>query len=227
MTVLGGDRCRAGWVGVAWGDTVRGAFGTTLTELVDSVGDDLAVIAVDIPIGLPDTGSRQADVLARRRLGRRAATLFLTPTRDAVVAPDRAAASRRNVARGGPGVTAQTFALVPAILDAEEFVLRRSDLTVVECHPECSFAEMNGGQAVATPKRTWQGMRDRLALLRGESLDLMAIDLGPAGGRAATDDVIDAAAAAWTARRCAAGRAERLPTEPERFAIGPPAAICI
>lgn len=227
MTVLGVDRCRGGWVGILWDDTVRGLFGATLSDLLASAPDPPAVIAVDIPIGLPDTGARQADVIARRLLGSRASTLFVTPTRDAVEAPDRAEASRRNVANGGQGVTAQAFALVPAILEAERFVTNNPRLRVVECHPECSFAEMNGGGPVAAPKRTWAGMKDRLGLLRHAGIDLAAHDVGDAGARAATDDVIDAAAAAWSARRCAEGVSIRLPATPERFGSGPPGAIWI
>ena len=34
-----------------------------------TVGGPLAVIAVDIPIGLPDAGRRQADILARKAVG--------------------------------------------------------------------------------------------------------------------------------------------------------------
>ncbi len=225
--VLGVDRCRGGWVGILWDDGLRGLFGATLSELVATAPPSLSTIAVDIPIGLPDTGARQADLLGRRFLGNRAATLFVTPTRDAVAAPDRAEASRRNLQRSGQGVTAQAFALVPAILEAEQFVTANPDRQVVECHPECSFAQMNGGSPVAAPKRTWAGMQARLRLLRDAGLDLAAQDVGDAGVRAATDDVIDAAAAAWSARRCAQGEARRLPATPERFSVGPAGAIWI
>jgi hypothetical protein len=40
-------------------------------------------------------------------------------------------------------------------------------------------------------------------------------DLGPAGRAAAVDDVLDAAAAAWTARRVAHGQARPLPDPPD------------
>ena len=206
---------------------MRGLFGPTLSDLLASAPVPVSTIAVDIPIGLPDTGARQADVLARRLLGSRASTLFVTPTRDAVEAPDRSEASRRNVQRGGQGVTAQAFALVPAILEAERFVTDNPRLRVVECHPECSFAEMNGGAPVAAPKRTWTGMQDRLRLLREAGIDLTAHDVGEAGVQAATDDVIDAAAAAWSARRCTEGVAFGLPETPERFDSGPRGAIWI
>nr|WP_246594095.1 DUF429 domain-containing protein [Streptomyces auratus] len=49
-------------------------------------------------------------------------------------------------------------------------------------------------------------------------------DLGDAG-RTPPDDVLDAAAAAWTADRIARGRARPLPNPPERTAGGCPVAI--
>jgi predicted RNase H-like nuclease len=50
-------------------------------------------------------------------------------------------------------------------------------------------------------------------------------DLGPAGERAGIDDVLDAAAAAWTARRLANGQAWPMPDPPETFSDGLACAI--
>jgi predicted RNase H-like nuclease len=50
-------------------------------------------------------------------------------------------------------------------------------------------------------------------------------DLGSAGRAAAVDDVLDAAAAAWTARRVAHGQAHPLPDPPEHLTDGRTAAI--
>lgn len=53
---------------------------------------------------------------------------------------------------------------------------------------------------------------------------LLPDDLG-AAGRTPPDDVLDAAAAAWTAHRIAHGRAHSLPDPPEHDADGRPVAI--
>ena len=45
-----------------------------------------AVIGIDIPIGLPDTGRRQADVLAYTLVGPRRSSVFMTPVRAALEA---------------------------------------------------------------------------------------------------------------------------------------------
>lgn len=231
MWVLGLDRCRRGWAGICLSDDgrVRGQFQPTIAAAVQAAVDEFGVrhIAVDIPIGLPDTGVRRADVLVRRLLAGRSSTLFVTPTRTAVYAPDRATASALNVANGGPGVTAQAFAIAEAIKDVDQFLLSaplRHDLTVVEAHPETCFAEMNGGSALADPKRTWAGLRQRLALLDEVGISIPD-DLGAVGSVAAIDDIVDAAAVAWTARRLAAGQAVPRPAPPEIFSDGFPAAI--
>lgn len=72
--VLGVDACKAGWVGVVLHDTGATVHAAkTIAALVADAEVDghLAVIGIDIPIGLPDTGRRPADVLAYRLVGPR------------------------------------------------------------------------------------------------------------------------------------------------------------
>ena len=67
--ILGVDACKAGRVGHALTGLYCGAnVAGTIDELVEMADADgpLAVVAIDIPIGLPDRGRRQADVLARK-----------------------------------------------------------------------------------------------------------------------------------------------------------------
>src|ERR1700716_2323536 len=93
--VLGVDACKAGWVGVVLHDgatTVHVA--KTIAALVADVEMDgrLAVVGIDIPIGLPDTGRRQADVLASKLVGPRRSSVFMTPVRAALEAGSHGAA---------------------------------------------------------------------------------------------------------------------------------------
>ena len=76
---------------------------------------------------------------------------------------------------------------------------------VVEAHPESSFAELAGGPLGST-KRAAVGRAERLALLDGPFPDSRHL-LGATLPGAAPDDVLDAAAAAWSARRWATGTA--------------------
>jgi len=184
----------------------------------------LVCVGVDIPIGLPTDGPRQADLLARDRLGPRRSSLFLTPVRDALALPDYAAAVAVQRERTGQGFSRQAFGLRVKVLEVDAFV-RAGGRPVLEVHPELSFATLAGAPLVPG-KKTWAGAVQRQRLLAAAGIALDA-DLGPAPGRAGVDDVLDAGAAAWTARRFRDGRAESLPDPPERLPHGLSAAIWV
>ena len=218
--MLGVDACKKGWVGVA--DDLQAYFGTTIGELVGSAEVDggLAVVGVDIPIGLPSTGTRQADVLARRVVGRRASSVFATPVREALTAVTHAEASALNVQATGKGISQQAFALARKILEVDAWI-PSARCAVIEVHPEVSFATM-AGRPLTHPKSTWAGGEERRGLLASVGLNLTG-DIGPAGEFAAVDDVLDAVAVSWTARRYAEGRAVAYPDPPEALGDGPAA----
>lgn len=232
--VLGVDRQAGAWVGALLptsGDgTVELVSAPDLATLVDraSSRETVRLVAVDIPVGLPDTGVRQADVLVRRRLGARGSSVFPTPVRDALAAETYAQARAVSLARtGGRSLAAQSYALRAAILDVDGFLqgeeVGAQRPPVVEVHPELCFAVM-AGAPLATRKKTPEGVADRVGLLTAQGIRLPAgVDLGRAG----VDDVLDATAAAWSAARVLAGRAERIPAVPERFSDGIDAAMWV
>ena len=80
------------------------------------------------------------------------------------------------------------------------------------------------GAPLRSRKTTWAGAVQRRALLAQADI-LLDGDLGLAGEQAGVDDVLDAAAAAWTARRVSQGSARCLPGPPEVFSDGIPSAI--
>jgi len=147
--------------------------------------------------------------------------VFTPPPRDLLDAPDHAAANTACRARYGRGVSAQAWNLAVKMLDVEPHWQASPD-RVYEVCPELSFAELAGAPR-PHGKLTWAGMRDRTALLARAGIEL-SDDLG-AAGVAGTDDVLDAAAAAWSAARLAAGSACSVPTPPERDGAGRPVAI--
>jgi predicted RNase H-like nuclease len=67
-------------------------------------------------------------------------------------------------------------------------------------------------------------MQQRRRLLTSVGIDLDQ-DFGIAGARVGVDDMLDAAVAAWTARRYVSGEACSLPDPPETFTDGLPSAI--
>ncbi|MGH4024750.1 MAG: DUF429 domain-containing protein [Pseudonocardiaceae bacterium] len=224
--VLGVDACKTGWVGVALdGAEVSPYFAETIEELVTRAAapGPLAVVAVDMPIGLPDQSTRQADLLAQQAVGNRLrSSVFTTPVHDALDAPDHRTATAINLARAGVGISIQAFSLKPRLLKVQEWV-HRTHYRVVEAHPEVSFVEL-AGAPLDVGKKSWAGATRRCRLLADAGIHL-GDDLGEAGRQAAVDDVLDAAVCAWTARRVARGEARSRPDQPEVFSDGLPCAI--
>lgn len=221
--MLGADACRAGWVGVvvgagaeAGGDEVRAYVDGEIAGLVARALADspLAAIGIDIPIGLPDQSARQADLLARKAAGPRWASVFVTPVRAALHCPGHQEASALNRKLAGSGISRQAFNLRDKILQVDRW-LPDAPCAVAEVHPELCFAAM-AGAPLPDSKTTWAGAVRRGELLAAQGIRLDG-DLGLSGEQAGVDDVLDAAAVAWTARRIAQGIARRLPAEPERF----------
>lgn len=206
--VLGVDGCRRGWVGVRWDGSTEVLVAATIAELVAAAGP-VDAIAIDIPIGLPSDTPREPERLARRLLPGRASTVFNAPAAVVLDAADYTSANAANRAALGLGLSKQTWYLVPKIRDVHDWLATRPAVTVVEAHPELCFAAMNGGVLV-DGKTTTAGEELRRSLLTGHGL---AVDARRRTG-VAVDDILDAAATAWTARRVADGIAERLPPEP-------------
>ena len=205
MTVVGLDGCRGGWVAVALSEDGRvDAHHLPTVDHVDLAVPDAQVVGIDIPIGFATSGCREADTLARARLGRRASSVFLTPLRDVLAAATYAEANALSVELSGRGISRQAYALAAKVFEVEQW-LTTTGRTVVEVHPELTFTEMLGAPATHS-KKTWAGMIERRDALAREGIRLGG-DLGLAGALAAVDDVLDAAAVAWTARRVRDGTA--------------------
>lgn len=224
--VLGVDGCRAGWVGAVLepgAPRPRVVVAPTIAELVAMVRESLGirVVGIDIPIGLPDTTVRRADQLARNALPGKSSSIFSTLTRAAYLADTRLEADAVNRGLVGQGVGAQAFALRDKIVEVDAWVRTRPTVTVLEVHPELSFATMTGAPIKAS-KKTDEGRAQRLSALADAGLPRPSVLEGQ--GYAA-DDVLDACAVAWTAARHAAGLAHPLPDPPEVFSDGIPAAI--
>jgi len=201
MRVAGVDAALGGWIAVLLEDgrfLDAGVF-DDFKALMKGIGD-VEAIGVDVPIGLPQEGRRQADIDARAFVGVRRSSVFWAPPRGVFDEPDYAAVRARY-----SGISSQSWALRRAILDVEGF---EDDPRVHEVHPEVSFRAL-AGQELPFPKRSWNGLQLRLKLLHEAGIELPPeLDIG----RVPADDVIDAAVVAWTARRVARGEAESLPS---------------
>lgn len=224
--VLGVDACKAGWVGIALGDgPLRPYFATLIDDLVSAAALDgpLDVVAIDMPIGMPDRGRRKADTLARRIAGPRWSSVFITPVRATLEAEDYPAALTLNHQLTGEGISRQAYALRTKMLQVDRWVRQTSGQRIVEVHPEVCFVQL-AGEHLTTSKATWAGVETRRNLLTRAGLTLTG-PLGEAGAKAGVDDVLDATVAAWTARRVATGDAICIPDPPETFSDGIASAI--
>jgi predicted RNase H-like nuclease len=110
----------------------------------------------------------------------------------------------------GLGVSAQAHALGPRILHITK--LAQSDPRLHEVHPEVSFRAMNDERPLGHRKKSAGGVLERVELLRLQGIEVTQLDESPS---APIDDVLDAAAAAWSAHRIGLGTACALPDPPE------------
>ena len=210
VPVAGVDGYRGGWVAVVVDVDGRTEVRTAVRfeELLRLPVD---VIAVDIPVGLPESGPRQADVDARRFVGRRASSVFPTPPRAVLEAETFAEACARARALTGKAISQQSFALRTRILEVD--ALAEQAERIVEVHPEVSFCRLNG-RPLAHSKHTTAGLAERRELLEAAGVDL------PDPPRGVPEaDLLDAAVAAWSAARYAHDEARPLPAE-HRSRIG-------
>lgn len=204
MRVAGIDGCRGGWLaatvdhsGIAW------AWTRDVASLVRDRRAD--AVAVDIPIGLPDVGTRSCDREARRLLGRRGVSVFPAPLRPVLACPSYAEARALLAARGGPSMSAQAWGIVAAVRAVDDVVTRDDEARVVEAHPEVAFCLMGGGPGLPG-KKTTAGVAMRLRLLAGWRPDVLDV-LASAPAEAGLDDAVDALACAWVAQRWVRGEA--------------------
>jgi predicted RNase H-like nuclease len=209
--VLGVDAAgRHGWVGITVDAAgVQGGSTGTLTELI-AWAEPVDVVAVDIPIGNLPGGGRAADAEARQFIGPRASSVFPAPPLEVRGATTFAEANRSLVEIGASKINQQSWALMPKIAEAAEAAV--TDPRVVEVHPEVSFCEL-AGKHLTWPKKSWNGAQARRRLL--ERVGIVLPDDLDGAGAVPVDDVLDAAVAAWSAARVAAGLARTFPDPPE------------
>jgi predicted RNase H-like nuclease len=227
---IGVDGCPGGWVGVSRRAVCVAVSLETLIETFDA-----RVVALDMPMGLPDNKPRGCEQIARGLLGRpRAASVFPVPMRAALNGCDHAHASDLNQAACGKRLSAQTFNIlakiraVDALLDGESRYLER----LWETHPEVSFAAMNKRCSILQPLHDSKKSAVGAALRQG----LIAAQFGThafadarrmiARKQAADDDIADAFACLFTAERIAAGAHVSLPDPAPLDSHGLPMRIC-
>jgi len=139
-------------------------------------------------------------------------------------------ASRVRQSIDGKRMSVQAYHILPKVAEVDALLLGRPGdaARVHEVHPEVSFAAMNGRAGLAHGKKRKAGRDERLDLLTPAFSDAPRVFLDEyPRKRVAADDVLDAFAALWTARRLASGDAWTLPARPSVDRHGLTAAIYV
>jgi predicted RNase H-like nuclease len=214
MSLAGIDGCREGWLCLRDDEgIVQGQVFSSFVQMLQHL-QDATVIAIDIPIGLPASGERSCDRMARQLLGSpRSTSVFSAPVHGAVSETDYASACTRHRQIDGRALSRQAFAILPKIREVNAPMWLNNSLQqrVKEIHPEVCFAVWNGGRAMEHRKATPEGRRERQRLIDITWPRQRARILGDiTHNDFQDDDLNDAFAALWTAKRISAGTAMRL-----------------
>lgn len=217
--VIGVDGCPGGWIAVRWGETLSHHFCRSFAEVLAM---EAVIIAVDMPIGFPQLSGRVSEHEVRAKLGARQSSVFSVPARAAVMCADYREACAANLAHSDPPkkVAKQIFHIFPKMREIDALMTPALQRRVFEVHPELAFWAMNGEQPLPLAKKIMgrpnpPGLELRQALLHAAGFPLGRLPKG--SYRAAdvgADDLLDACACAWSARRIASGTARRFPADP-------------
>jgi len=238
--IAGVDGCKAGWIAVSFPraepSLAAARVFTTFQAIVAFLPAD-SIIAVDMPIGLPDLairGGRAPDWAAREFLGKRRGSVFPVPSRRAVTAFDQGYAQvcalARETSEPPRSPSKQAYHIFPRILEIDALLRRDSALPrrIFEVHPEVAFALMNGRQPLTPKKMKGRGhalgLAHRKLLLHDRGFDIEALtEKLPRG--VGLDDLLDACACSWSAGRIVSGVARVFPDLPGTDSEGLPVAI--
>ena len=246
--LAGVDGCPEGWVVVFVqpNGTARPPRVVSTFQEIVFAPERPVIIAVDVPIGLPDHSppkGRLAESEARSRLGDRKSSVFRIPSRSAVYASvanepadDRerffkACEIARKTSEDGKAFAKQGFYILDKVVEVDMF-LRSHEAhraCVYETHPELAFWRLNGNAALHEPKKRKSRIYDPgMILRRGQlvaaGLSEEVVNTSRLKG-AGEDDLLDAMACAVIAQRIHRGEAKPFPDPPPRDSFGLPMAI--
>jgi predicted RNase H-like nuclease len=224
--VAGVDGCRAGWIAALW----DGA-GQLTSQLCMSFADVMAlpakVIAVDMPIGLPERSGRPPEREVRAKLGERRSSVFAVPAEKAVHCADYDEACQVNFLNSNPPrhVSKQCFHLFPKMREIDALVMPHHQSRIYESHPELAFWVMNGEAPLPLPKKVKgqpyaPGLALRQALLRKNGVPVDGLVNHYRRRDVGADDLLDACACTFVAWRILNRRSIRFPANPPLNARG-------
>ena len=105
------------------------------------------------------------------------------------------------------GLSQQAWGIIPKIKQVDDAVTLDCQRWAFEVHPEVCFWALNQHRPMSHKKKAREGIAERLDLLRRVFPEIET-HLANRPVRVGADDLLDAAVAAWTARRWNRGDAE-------------------
>jgi predicted RNase H-like nuclease len=209
--LVGIDGAKRGyWVVASQGsenDTPVFEISNDLTSLFNRAAAREVLVVIDVPIGILSgaaaAAGRVCDSAARAAVGPiRASSVFTPPCREAFGKPSQREASAENRLVCGRGISCQAFGILPRIEATDAMMTPALQRSVREGHPEVTYTKLKGS-VIEYPKKSFEGRRERLALLEVENItfDVDAERLRLGRGVVSPDDIIDAAAMLVSARR--------------------------
>ncbi len=223
--VAGISGCKNGWLAVLL--DVTGQNAPILQPLLSfwdvlNVSEQPEKIAVDIPIGFPDSaaqGGRSCDRAVRKLLGSRKSSVFSSPCRAALIKTKYEEANHVNItsASNAPKLSREMFGLFTKIREIDTRITPKLQERVFETHPELAFAVIRNQKPCDYPKTTKDGIEERITELRSVGFldEFLEQDL-PSNVKAVREDILNACACAWVAQRALLGAAQPHPQKAEK-----------
>jgi predicted RNase H-like nuclease len=218
--IIGIDGCKSGWFSV-WENqdkSIHSAVFSNLNELKNFFkNESQLILGIDMPVVLSEVIPRQADQLARKLLSKKASSVFTAPTPEMLDQPNYEKASLVSKRLFGKSMSLQSWYLFPKIKDVQTMI-HHEDMQIYEIHPELSFRAMNNEQVILESKKTHEGFALRNALLSMHFKNFIFEDIRNQHARkdVMDNDILDALAVLWSAKRIQSNQASYLPQAPEK-----------
>ena len=218
--IIGIDGCKSGWFSI-WENqdkSIHSSVFSNLNELKNFFkNESQLILGIDMPVVLSEVIPRQADQLARKLLSKKASSVFTAPTPEMLDQPNYEKASLVSKRLFGKSMSLQSWYLFPKIKDVQTMI-HHEDMQIYEIHPELSFRAMNNEQVILESKKTQEGFALRNALLSMHFKNFIFEDMRNQHARkdVMDNDILDALAVLWSAKRIQSNQASYLPQAPEK-----------
>ncbi|MFZ9614988.1 MAG: DUF429 domain-containing protein [Candidatus Methylopumilus sp.] len=218
--IIGIDGCKSGWFSV-WENqdkSIHSSVFSNLNELKNFFkNESQLIVGIDMPVVLSEVIPRQADQLARKLLSKKASSVFTAPTPEMLDQPNYEKASLVSKKLFGKSMSLQSWYLFPKIKDVQTMI-HHEDMQIYEIHPELSFRAMNNEQVILESKKSPEGFAIRNSLLTMHFKNFIFEEIRRQYARkdVMDNDILDALAVLWSAKRIQSNQASFLPQAPEK-----------